>query len=214
MAGWPGDGAITVTDVRRAFSTAQPAASDADLPATRTVPAELPSADDRPAAVLCAVFDDAGRAAVVLTRRSTQMRSHTGEVALPGGHLEPQESPAAAALREAWEEVGIDAGSVEMIGQLRPLATYARSATVMPFVGLLASPPKLQPNPSEVDRAFTVTLSELVAPGVYHDELWPDPRGAERPIHFFDLVGETVWGATARILRDLLDRTWVVALSL
>ncbi|MHB1929262.1 MAG: NUDIX hydrolase [Acidimicrobiales bacterium] len=164
---------------------------------------ELPSRDPRPAAVLCALFDDAGQAAVVLTRRSTRLRSHTGEVSLPGGRLDPGETAVEAALREAREEVGLDPARVEIVGALHPLATYSSRSAIRPFVGILDRQPELRPNPAEVDRVFTVTLVELVSPGAYHDEVWP-PRHA--PIHFFDVPGETIWGATARMLRDLLDR--------
>ncbi|MBO0730758.1 MAG: CoA pyrophosphatase [Acidimicrobiaceae bacterium] len=173
------------------------------------LPVELPGRQPRPAAVLCAVFDDDGQAAVVLTRRSSRLRSHTSEVSFPGGRLDDGEAPASAALREAWEEVGIAPGSVELIGQLHPLTTPLNPAPIMPFVGVLDAAPALSPNPAEVERAFTVTLAELFRPGVYHDEVWSDQRfGGDRVMCFFRLEGDIVWGATARMLRDLLDRMW------
>ena len=63
----------------------------------------------------------------------------------------------------------------------------------------------LRPNPAEVERAFTVTLSELSDPGVYREEIWSYPDGIERSMYFFELIGDTVWGATARMLFELLD---------
>jgi 8-oxo-dGTP pyrophosphatase MutT (NUDIX family) len=168
----------------------------------------LPMVDPRPAAVLCALFEEDGDTWVVLTRRSTRLRSHTGEVSFPGGRLDAGETAVAAALREADEEVGIDPASVEVIGELAPLSTMSSRSAITPFVGVLDRRPQLRPNPAEVDRAFTVPLSELMAPGVYHEERWAFPGGGERAIHFFDLPGDTVWGATAKMLRDLLDRVY------
>lgn len=166
---------------------------------------DLPGSDARPAAVLCALFDDGGDVAVVLTRRSATLRSHTGEVSFPGGRLDPGETPLAAALREAEEEIGLDPGGVEIIGTLRPLSTSSSSSLITPFVGVLPGRPQLRRNAAEVARVFTVTLAELVAPGTYHEEIW-EREGGAFGVHFFEVPGETVWGATARMLRDLLDR--------
>jgi 8-oxo-dGTP pyrophosphatase MutT (NUDIX family) len=168
----------------------------------------LPLTDPVPAAVLCALFEEDGDTWVVLTRRSSRLRSHTGEVAFPGGRLDATETLEAAALREAEEEVGIDPATVEVIGRLSPLSTMTSRAVITPFVGVLVGRPRLRPNPAEVDRAFGVALSELMAPGVYHEERWGLGDGADRGIHFFDLDGDTVWGATAKMLRDLLDRIY------
>jgi 8-oxo-dGTP pyrophosphatase MutT (NUDIX family) len=176
----------------------------------RTLPVELPGSSTRAAAVLCAVFDQDGQAQVILTRRSARLRSHTGEVAFPGGRLDPGESPLAAALREAQEEVGIDPDTVEVAGQLSTLATRRNPlATISPFVGILPGPPELCPNHAEVDRAFTVPLVELYRPEVYHEELWIGTDGSEWPMTFFDVIGDTIWGATGRMLRELLDLIWL-----
>jgi len=208
VAPWAGHsvGAVSVDDVRWAMAhSAPPTAPGAPVGAPLT---EWPTGDPRPAAVLCAVFDEEGQARVVLTRRSSRLRSHTGEVSFPGGRLEAGEDLAAAALREAHEEVGIDPSTVEVIGRLSPLWTAIEPAPIQPFVGVLATPPALRPNPTEVERAFTVPLAELFAPGVGTEELWPLPGDEARPIHLFALVGDTVWGATARMLRELMERLW------
>jgi 8-oxo-dGTP pyrophosphatase MutT (NUDIX family) len=122
-------------------------------------------------------------------------------VSFPGGRIDRGELPVAAALREAHEEVGLDPASVLVLGELAPLCTFANPAPITPFVGALA----LHPNPAEVERAFTVPLVELTDPEVYREELWVFPDGLERSVHFFELWGDTVWGATARMLRELLD---------
>jgi 8-oxo-dGTP pyrophosphatase MutT (NUDIX family) len=170
---------------------------------------ELPSSEPRPAAVLCAVFEEDRRARVVLTRRSSRMRSHTGEVSFPGGRLERGEAPVAAALREAAEEIGLDPAGVEILGQLSPLSTFLSRSVITPFVGALRGRPALRPNPAEVERAFDVSLGDLVADGVYRSELWKLPGPAWREMHLFELEDDTVWGATARMLRELLGRIFV-----
>jgi 8-oxo-dGTP pyrophosphatase MutT (NUDIX family) len=159
------------------------------------------------AAVLCALFTEGDQAEVVLTRRSTKLRSHTGEVSFPGGRMERGESPLDAARREAHEEVGLDPATVTPVGRLSSLTTSISPAPIIPIVATLPGRPVLHPNPDEVDRAFTVPLVALVPPEVHHSELWGWTDGAERRIDFFDLEGDTVWGATARMLSELLD--WV-----
>jgi 8-oxo-dGTP pyrophosphatase MutT (NUDIX family) len=171
-------------------------------------PAEVPTSEvpaGRPAAVLCALFDEAGEAQVVLTRRSSRLRSHTGQVSFPGGRLDAGETAEACALREAREEVGLDPSTVEVLARLSTVRIMANPAPVLPFVGALPGRPSLRPNPAEVERAFTVTLSELSDPEVYREEIWIYPDGTERSMYFFELIGDTVWGATARMLFELLD---------
>jgi 8-oxo-dGTP pyrophosphatase MutT (NUDIX family) len=205
---------VTSDDVRRALSL--PAAEttrtgDGAISTTslqEALPQELRPGPGRPAAVLAAIFDEEGQAHVVLTRRSARLRSHTGEVSFPGGRLDPGETARAAALREAQEEVGIAPGAVEIIGTLSPLSTSSSPAAITPFVGLLSGRPELRPNPAEVERAFTVPLVELYAPECYREELWRTADGGERAITFFEVVGDTVWGATGRMLRQLLDLIW------
>lgn len=192
--------------------------ADVEEPEADTLPVELPGRSGRPAAVLCAVFDDAVhtdalgqvQAHVLLTRRSDRLRSHTGEVSFPGGRLDDGEDHQSAALREAYEEVGLAPDDVEIVGQLSPLATLTSRAAITPFVGILPGRPVLHINRDEVERALMVPVSELWAPGVYHEELWP-MDGGSHPVHFFDLVGDTVWGATARMLRELLDLLWLAS---
>jgi 8-oxo-dGTP pyrophosphatase MutT (NUDIX family) len=200
---------ITVADVRDAL------ARRGELPwePTDEVPnVALPGPARRPAAVLCVLFDQpeeygdtVSQAHVVLTRRSSRLRSHTHQVSFPGGRLEPGEEPAAAALREAREEVGIDPATVEVIGRLCSLRTVLNPSAITPFVGVVPTRPHLVANPAEVERVFDVPLVELLDPAVYREEIWTFPDGTEHPMQFFELVGDTVWGATARMLMELID---------
>ena len=160
--------------------------------------------DAREAAVLVALFEDVGETHVVLTKRPETMPSHQGEIAFPGGKREPTDSSlVAAALREAYEEIGLEPDAVEVVIELDTIATVASAFTISPFVGVLAEPPVLKPHPREVVDVFAVPVSELLSPEAYREELW-DLWGAYRPMAFFELPGETVWGATARILSRLL----------
>lgn len=186
---------ITVARVQAALRTVGPADPFPSLPYAAS-----------PAAVLIPLFEEEGEVRVILTRRAAGLRSHTGEVSFPGGRLDEGEAPLAAALREASEEVGLDPAEVEILGELAPLATFSTRAGIMPFVGALPGRPALHPNPAEVELAFDVALAELMADGVHQEELWRFPGGeVERPVHFFDLPHDIVWGATARMLHQLLE---------
>jgi len=158
----------------------------------------------RPAAVLAAFWEHEGELEVLLTRRSQDLRAHSGEVSFPGGRSDPGEGLAEAALREAEEEVGLDPSAVEVVGELDHLMTITSSSFIVPFVGLLPGRPAgLVPNPGEVDAVLFVPVAELLLDEVFREELWHwDDR--EREIFFFELVGDTVWGATGAMLRHAL----------
>jgi 8-oxo-dGTP pyrophosphatase MutT (NUDIX family) len=170
----------------------------------------MPVATAKPSAVLAVLFEEYGEARVLLTRRSSRLRNHTGEVAFPGGRLEPGEEALAAALREAAEEVGLDPNLVEIIGELSPLATLSSGSAITPFVGIVEQRPVLHPNPAEVELAFDVALADLLADGIYWEERWQMGGLGERAVHFFALGEDVVWGATGRMLRELLDLVTVV----
>ena len=165
----------------------------------------MPVLAGRPAAVLCALFEDDGQAQVVLTRRSSRLRSHTGQVSFPGGRLDPGETALACALREAREEVGLDPPPSTCSPACRRCASWPTRRRSCRSSAPCPAGPVLRPNPAEVERAFTVSLAELSDPDVYREEIWTFPDGTDRPMYFFELVGDTVWGATARMLYELLD---------
>jgi len=158
--------------------------------------------------VLMPFFDEDGEARVILTKRPETMPSHQGEIAFPGGKHQPDvdESLLHAALREAQEEIGLERSTVEVAAELDSLGTVASRFTITPFVGLLDGRPALRRNPYEVVSVFDVPVAELLDPDAYREERW-DLDGDEQPgrvIQFFLLPGETVWGATARILARFL----------
>lgn len=154
-------------------------------------------------AVLIPLYEQDSEMHVVLTRRAQTLRTHRGEVSFPGGRAEPGEDPVTTAIREANEEIGLIPSIVEPLGELDHLTTITRRSYIVPVVGLLTERPEGEVNPAEVDKVLYVPLSELMSPEVYREEQWGTPE-MSRPVYFFELDGDTVWGATAALLRQLL----------
>jgi 8-oxo-dGTP pyrophosphatase MutT (NUDIX family) len=162
----------------------------------------------RTSAVLVPLYEADDGLRVVLTRRSEALRTHSGEVAFPGGRQEDGESLWETALREAHEEVGLEPAGVCAIGQLDRLRTVSSGTAIVPYVAVIeGGRPVLARNPHEVDEILHVPVDELLLDEVWREELWrwPDADASGREITFFELVGDTVWGATAKMLRQLLS---------
>lgn len=170
---------------------------------TPHAPDAVPVDGRPPSAVLVALYDHAGEATLVCTRRAWHLRSHKGEVCFPGGRREPADPDlVTTALREAHEEVDLDPGSVEVVGELDRLTTVSSPALIVPVVGRLPSRPHLVPAEDEVDGVLHLPVRELLDPAIYREEVWP--LRPARSIHFFELQGDTLWGATALMVRNLL----------
>ena len=159
----------------------------------------------RNSAVLIALYEKKDQVTVILTRRTKEMRSHSGEVSFPGGGQEPDENLWHTAVREANEEIDLNVSLVRRIGELDHLTTISSQSRIVPYVAVLSEPPELRPNPAEVAAILEVPLNELLLPGVYREEKWRWPtQDSERRIFFFEIEGDTIWGATANLLRQLL----------
>jgi 8-oxo-dGTP pyrophosphatase MutT (NUDIX family) len=163
------------------------------------------------AAVLAVLFEEEGEARLILTRRSSALRSHRGEVSFPGGRLEAGESPLAAALREADEEIALRPSLVTPIGWIHPVLTVVTGSLIMPVVATVAARPRLVASPAEVERVFDVSLAELAAADTFHEERWAIEghrvEGSDDgsfAVWFFEADGEMIWGATARMLHELV----------
>lgn len=143
---------------------------------------------------------------LLLTQRTASLSTHSGQVAFPGGRVDPEDANvAAAALREAWEEVGLSAHYVEVLGDL-PTYTTVTSFVVTPVVALVQPGFTLQPNPHEVAAAFEVPLAFLMDPSHHRRHaLTVDGRAREYfSMPYQDGAHERfVWGATAGMLRNL-----------
>jgi 8-oxo-dGTP pyrophosphatase MutT (NUDIX family) len=186
---------------------AEPVGGVADLaavvarrPARRLAP---PFPDARNSAVLIVLHDGPFGPEALFTKRAMHLRNHRGEISFPGGRMEPGETPADAALREAWEEVALDPAGVSVHGQLDHMSTVVSQSYIVPVVASVAERPPLVAHPGEVDRIMWVPLAELASSDTYREEWWGAPP-TDRPIFFFDLDDETIWGATARMLHQLL----------
>jgi 8-oxo-dGTP pyrophosphatase MutT (NUDIX family) len=160
----------------------------------------------RHSAVLVLLHDGPAGPEVLLTRRSWELRHHRGEVSFPGGRMDPGETPLDTALREAHEEVGLDPDLVRAHGELEHLNTVVSRSYIVPKVATIDRPPPLRGHYPEVDRVLWVPLAELTRPDTYRSERW-GTAGVDRVLHFFHLDDETIWGATAHMLVDLLRRT-------
>ena len=166
-----------------------------------TVPADVGQS-----AVMILLYEHVGQVQVVLTRRSPHLRHHAHEVSFPGGRRDRADADLwHTALREAAEEVAIDPDSVRRIGELDSFMTVGSRTLVHPFVVVTDHCPDLTASPDEVESIIHVSLDELLLDEVWREELWLIPAlGEIQAVTFFELVGDTVWGATASMLRQLL----------
>ena len=156
------------------------------------------------AAVLVPLFVRDGELHVVLTRRRTDLRRHAGEISFPGGRQDDDETDLRlTALREAHEEIGLEPRSVELLGALQPTPTIATNYAVYPFVGLIEVGQGWTPSASEVAEVLELPLQALRA-GYERRRLLR--RGVPFRTDVYVVGEHLVWGATARMLSDLLER--------
>lgn len=161
----------------------------------------------RDAAVLVPVVDDGQEAKVIFTKRTATLRRHSGQIAFPGGAIDPGDiSPEMAALRETEEEIGLNGSFVETVGRL-PYYFAATGFRITPVLGVVTRGFELIPNPSEVDDIFEVPLSFLMDPEHHmrDSRTW---EGIERHFYRMPYGSRMIWGITAGIVRTLYERLY------
>ena len=153
------------------------------------------------AAVLVPLYEDGDDLRLILTRRGGGMATHAGDVVFPGGMVEPGDGgPEDTARREAWEEIGLPPGNVEVLGGLEPVSTRTREMLIVPVVARVLRPPHLVPAPGEVEVIIEPRLGELLDEASWRQEMW-----AGHTVWFHPFPEGMLWGATARMVRALLD---------
>jgi 8-oxo-dGTP pyrophosphatase MutT (NUDIX family) len=179
-----------------------PSLQDVLRSALEPAPSHAPAQGDRLAAVLAPLVETP-EPSLIFTVRSDAMSRHPGEVSFPGGLVDEGESPADAARREAFEEIGLDPSLPRLVGALPPVHTYVSAILVIPFVGLLQLPPDLFAAEAEIKEIVRVPLARLAA----DEEPMELPRADGSVWHgwAYPLEGHTIWGATGLMVHSFLE---------
>ncbi len=187
-----------------ALAAALAARLPAEAPVADIPPERLPPGGFHRAAVLVALHEQGGAAHVVLTRRTRHLARHPGQVAFPGGRLDPEEDHLSAALREAREEVGLDPRDAAVLGRLSEALVLTSPFRLTPWVASVPYPYAWAPEPGEVEEILHVPLADLLARGAHRTER-REAYGMLVDVHWYSWRGDTIWGATARVLFELLE---------
>lgn len=163
-----------------------------------------PFLDCRRAAVLVLFYACEDDLCLVLTRRTDRLESHSGQISFPGGSMDAGEDAIATAKREALEELGVQPGSIEVLGQLSPLYIPPSGFCVFPVVAWTPVTPAFTPSEEEVAEVLQVPVRHLLLPATRCEEMW-DLRGARVRVPYYAVGQHKVWGATAMVLCELLS---------
>jgi 8-oxo-dGTP pyrophosphatase MutT (NUDIX family) len=156
---------------------------------------------DRLAAVLLPLLDDDR---LVLTRRTEHLSRHPGEISFPGGLAQEEDTDlAATALRETQEELGLPPEEVEVLGALVPVHTFVSAILIVPFVGVVSGTPAFAPSEDEIAEVLSYTVGELSAAETTVE--WPRDGHVYRGFAYPMSDGNTIWGATAKILNEMIE---------
>jgi len=148
-------------------------------------------------------FDEDGELTAVFTKRHAELRRHAGEISFPGGRRDTGEDLRQTALREAEEEIGLPREGVELAGALAPASTFVTNYSVYPFVGLIEPGNEYAISPREVEEIVEFRLNDLAAA---HERKRLIRLGVPMKTDAYELEDQLIWGATARIVTDLLKR--------
>lgn len=156
------------------------------------------------AAVLIPIFRKGNAYYILVTKRTEQVPQHKGQISFPGGRQNPGEDLLTTALREAQEEIGLREKDVTILGELDDMFTFSSDFLISPFVGFIPYPYPLNINYQEIAEIIEIPWTALTDPQNWRQEL-TKKDGLFLPLFFFDYHDYLIWGATARILRQLID---------
>lgn len=165
----------------------------------------------REAGVLLLLYPWQQELYIILTLRQGNLTAHSGQISLPGGKREGQETVQATALRETEEEIGVSPESVELVGRLTCLYVAASNFCIYPFVGFRLSRPVFQPDAQEVAELIETPLSLLFDSTIRREAIWSFAKYGKRRVPFFQIYSHQVWGATAMILNEFLTQVTTYA---
>ena len=158
-----------------------------------------------PAAVLIPIYEKGDKGYLVVTKRTDTVYHHKGQISFPGGARHPEDGTLRdTALRESWEEIGLKPTDVEILGELDDTATHTSNFVISPFVGLIPYPYEFRPSPQEVEEVISVPLEVLLDKGNFREDTQVI-EGSVVPQYYYHYGDRVIWGATARILKQLLD---------
>lgn len=187
-----------------ALAEALRARTPAVAPVERIAPEHLPPGGFARASVLVPLHEVGGEVCVLLTRRPAAMSRHAGQISFPGGRIDPGEDSLAAALREAHEEVGLEPARADVLGQLGETLVLASAFRLTPWVASVPYPYPYVAAPHEVEEILHVPLSALARPGAHRVEV-REVYGIPLDVHFYSVGADVIWGATGRVLAELLS---------
>lgn len=166
-----------------------------------------PNLVSKKSAVLILFNPFATELSIIITKRSSQLKVHRGQVSLPGGKMDAEDKNAnATALRETWEEVGIPSNYIEVMGHLSNLYIPPTNFDVVPVVGVLTKKPQYNISPNEVEEVVEIPVSHLLdSSNIKEKVFFTSSSGQDRKAPYYDVMGLEIWGATAMILSELIE---------
>jgi 8-oxo-dGTP pyrophosphatase MutT (NUDIX family) len=169
------------------------------------VPRRADRPDFRQAAVLLPLYQSEAGPHLILTKRTEEVPTHKGQIAFPGGGFEEEDADLlTTAIRETREEIGLDPGDVEILGSLDDTVTVTSRHVVRPFVGFVPHPYTYHLDPFEIERLIHLPILPLFAGAPFREETW-ERDGQPVIVYFYEYEGDTVWGLTARILKQFVE---------
>ncbi len=165
---------------------------------------------ERRAGVLLIFYPRDNSPYILFTKRSNEVAEHKGEISFPGGAYDREdETILQTALRESREELGLNVGEFEILGELDDVYVPPTRFLITPFIAFVNQPPKPKPSASEISEVIEIPVLELLNPSIFREEL-REPEGMKRYLQFYNYEEYVIWGATARILKQFLDLVSII----